>query len=82
MCVVCGNQSGLATSHKLHGVAHLQLGRFHEADRYFRQGLELYEVVGDRRNAASMLNNLAESARMRLTAEETWEFCLHGLAAR
>ena len=26
-------------------------------------------------------NRLVESARMRLTAEETWEFCLHGLGA-
>jgi AcrR family transcriptional regulator len=26
-------------------------------------------------------NRLAESARMRLTAEETWDFCLHGLGA-
>jgi len=27
-------------------------------------------------------NRLAESARMRLTAEETWDFCCRGLAAR
>jgi AcrR family transcriptional regulator len=26
-------------------------------------------------------NRLADSARMRLTGEETWEFCLHGLRA-
>jgi hypothetical protein len=26
-------------------------------------------------------NRLAESARARLTAEESWEFCLHGLGA-
>ncbi len=26
-------------------------------------------------------NRLAENARMRLTAEATWEFCLHGLGA-
>ena len=24
-------------------------------------------------------NRLVENARMRLTAEATWEFCLHGL---
>ncbi len=26
-------------------------------------------------------NRLAESARLRVTAEETWDFCLHGLRA-
>jgi AcrR family transcriptional regulator len=48
--------------------------------------------VADPRRAAMLLqqtvmyswfgNRLAESARMRLTAEETWEFCLNGLGAR
>jgi hypothetical protein len=47
--------------------------------------------VRDARRAAGLLqqtvmyswfgNRLAESARSRLTAEETWEFCLHGLGA-
>jgi AcrR family transcriptional regulator len=45
----------------------------------------------DARRAAALLqqtvmyswfsNRLAESARLRLTAEETWDFCLHGLRA-
>jgi AcrR family transcriptional regulator len=45
--------------------------------------------VADTRRAAALLqqsvmyswfgNRLAENARLRLTAEETWEFCLHGL---
>jgi hypothetical protein len=26
-------------------------------------------------------NRLVESPRMRVTAEETWAFCLHGLGA-
>jgi hypothetical protein len=26
-------------------------------------------------------NRLIQDPRMRLTAEETWEFCLHGLGA-
>jgi hypothetical protein len=25
-------------------------------------------------------NRLIQNPRMRITAEETWEFCLHGLA--
>ncbi len=47
--------------------------------------------VGDARRAAGLLqqtvmyswfsNRLAESARSRVTAEETWDFCLHGLGA-
>jgi AcrR family transcriptional regulator len=46
--------------------------------------------VADPRRAAALMqqtvmyswfgNRLAENARMRLTAEATWEFCLHGLA--
>jgi AcrR family transcriptional regulator len=45
--------------------------------------------VGDTRRAAALLhqtvmyswfgNRLVENPEMRLTAEETWEFCLHGL---
>jgi AcrR family transcriptional regulator len=47
-------------------------------------------VVDTRRAAALMQqtvmyvwfgNRLAENPRMRVTAEETWEFCLHGLGA-
>jgi len=47
--------------------------------------------VPDNRRAAALIqqtvmyswfgNRLAESARMRLTAEATWDFCLHGLGA-
>jgi AcrR family transcriptional regulator len=47
--------------------------------------------VDDTRRAAGLMqqtvmyswfgNRLAENARMRLTAEATWEFCLHGLGA-
>jgi AcrR family transcriptional regulator len=47
--------------------------------------------VADTRRAAALVqqtvmyswfgNRLAESARMRLTAEATWEFCLHGISA-
>lgn len=65
LCVEFGNRLGLATSYKLHGVAHLQLGHFAEADRYFEQGLVLYRELGDRRNTAAMWSNLGESARFR-----------------
>jgi AcrR family transcriptional regulator len=47
--------------------------------------------VGDTRRAAQLVqqtvmhtwigNRLVENPRLRLTAEETWEFCLHGLGA-
>ena len=46
--------------------------------------------VRDSRRAAGLIqqtvmyswfgNRLIQDPRMRLTAEETWEFCLHGLA--
>jgi hypothetical protein len=45
--------------------------------------------VGDPRRAAALMqqmvfyswfgNRLVDNARKRLTAEQTWEFCLHGL---
>ncbi|HWX21750.1 MAG TPA: adenylate/guanylate cyclase domain-containing protein [Candidatus Binatia bacterium] len=79
LCLASGNRHGLATSFKLHGVAHLQLGHFPEAARFFEQGLALYEELGDRRNAASMWNNLAENARLRgdyQSAEELYEKAL------
>src|SRR5206468_12886162 len=57
--------SGLATSLKLLGVANLQLGYFAEADRFFDEGLAIYETVGDRRNSAAMLSNLGESGPLR-----------------
>jgi tetratricopeptide (TPR) repeat protein len=65
LCVELDNRSCLATSLKLLGVAELQLGHFEEADRFFQQGLGLYEHLGDRRNSAAMLSNLGESARYR-----------------
>jgi hypothetical protein len=47
--------------------------------------------VADTRRAAALMqqtvmyswfgNRLAENARMRLSAEATWDFCLHGLGA-
>jgi class 3 adenylate cyclase/tetratricopeptide (TPR) repeat protein len=65
LCGEFGNYSGLATSLKLLGVAHLQLGHFPEADSFFEQGLAIYEDLDDRRNSAAMLSNLGESARAR-----------------
>ncbi len=79
LCVEFGNRSGLATSLKLLGVAHLQLGRFREADLFFEQGLGLYEHLGDRRNSAAMLSNLGESARFQgeyQRAEQLYEQAL------
>jgi len=79
LCGQFGNYSGLATSHKLLGVAHLQLGHFFEADRFFEQGLAIYEDLDDRRNSAAMLSNLGESARARgdyRRAEELYEKAL------
>ena len=65
LCTDVGDRRGLATSLKLYGVAHLQLGHFDEANRNFEQGLPLCEEFGDRRNAAAMWNNLGETARIR-----------------
>jgi class 3 adenylate cyclase/tetratricopeptide (TPR) repeat protein len=76
LCSQFGIQSGLATSFKLLGVAHLQLGQFPQADRFFEQGLAIYEKVDDRRNIGAMLSNLGESARSRgnyWRAEELYE---------
>lgn len=65
LCVEFQDHRGLATSLKLHGVAHLQLGHFREADDFFGRGLTLYRELDDKRNTAAMFNNLAESARAR-----------------
>jgi class 3 adenylate cyclase/predicted ATPase len=76
LCDQFGNLSGLATSFKLLGVANLQLGQFPQADRFFEQGLAIYENIDDRRNVAAMLSNLGESARSRgdyRRAEELYE---------
>ena len=49
------------------------------------------EVTDTRRTGALIVrtvmyswfgNRLAASPRLRITAEETWEFCLHGLRGR
>jgi class 3 adenylate cyclase/tetratricopeptide (TPR) repeat protein len=82
LCVEFGNRLGLATSYKLRGVAHLQLGHFGEADRYFEQGLVLYRELGDRRNTAAMWSNLGESARFRgdyARAEQLYQKALEGV---
>lgn len=65
LCAEFGDRPGLVNSFKLHGVAHLQLGHFADADRFFQQGLALSREFDDRRNAAAMLSNLGESARLR-----------------
>jgi predicted ATPase len=81
LCVEFGNRHGLATSYKLHGVAHLQLGHFSEADRFFEQGLVLYRELGDRRNTAAMWSNLGESARFRGDYEAAEKLYEKALAA-
>jgi class 3 adenylate cyclase/tetratricopeptide (TPR) repeat protein len=65
LCTADGNRRGIATSFKLLGVAHLQLGNFAEADNFFEQGRVLFQELGDPRNAAAMLSNRGESARAR-----------------
>ncbi len=65
LCRQSGDNAGLARSFKLHGVAHLQLGHFREADDYFQRGREIWESTGDLRNAASMWSNRGETARAR-----------------
>ena len=65
LCAQFDDRRGRATSLKLHGVGHLLLGHYLEADRSFQEGLALCRELGDWRNAAAMLNNLAESARLR-----------------
>ena len=63
LCSETGDRRGTATSFKLLGVAHLQLGRYLESDRFFAQGLTLYQELDDRRNAAAMWSNRGECAR-------------------
>lgn len=65
LCAQHDDRRGRATSWKLHGVGHLLLGHYLEADRSFREGLALCRELGDWRNAAAMLSNLGESARLR-----------------
>ncbi|HVM49803.1 MAG TPA: adenylate/guanylate cyclase domain-containing protein, partial [Candidatus Acidoferrum sp.] len=65
LCTRFEDRRGQARSLKLHGVGHLQLGHYAEADRAFAQGLKLCRELGDWRNAAAMLSNLGESARLR-----------------
>jgi predicted ATPase len=80
LCLELGDQRGLVTSYKLHGVAHLQLGEFKEADRFFNQGLALAQNVGDRRNACAMWSNLGESARLRGDVQAAAELYQKALA--
>jgi tetratricopeptide (TPR) repeat protein len=50
-----------------------------QADRFFEQGLAIYDGIDDRRNVAAMLSNLGESARSRgdfPRAEELYEKAL------
>lgn len=65
LCERFGKRNWLASCYKLYGVAHLQLGHYSEAERYFNQGLALCLELGDRRNAGSMFSNLGESARLK-----------------
>jgi len=65
LCAELEDQRGLADSFKLHGVAHLLLGHFADADRYFQQGLALSQECNDRRTVGAMWSNLGESARLR-----------------
>jgi class 3 adenylate cyclase/tetratricopeptide (TPR) repeat protein len=64
LCRRFDNRQGIATTCKLHGVAHLQLGQFREAAQFFREGQLLYAELGDRRNTAAMWSNLGETARL------------------
>ena len=63
LCTEQGDRHGAATSFKLLGVAHLQLGHYLEADRFFNQGLDLFQELGVPRQAAAMWNNRGETAR-------------------
>jgi predicted ATPase len=65
LCEESGDRYSMPASFKLFGVAHLQLGHYQEADRYFQLGLSLCLELGDRRNAGAMFSNLGESARLR-----------------
>jgi predicted ATPase/class 3 adenylate cyclase len=81
LCLALDDSSGLATSFKLLGVAHLQLGQLEEADHFFQEGLNLYERLTDRRNSAAMLSNLGESARARGDYERAERLYVDALAA-
>jgi predicted ATPase/class 3 adenylate cyclase len=65
LCKESNDQQGLATSLKLLGVAHLQLGHYREADQFFEEGLARSREAGDRRTTAAMYSNLGEIARFR-----------------
>jgi tetratricopeptide (TPR) repeat protein len=62
LCAENADRRGTATSFKLLGVAHLQLGQCLEADHFFQQGLDLFKELGDRRNTAAMWSNRGECA--------------------
>jgi class 3 adenylate cyclase/tetratricopeptide (TPR) repeat protein len=63
LCTQQGDRRSSATSLKLLGVAHLQLGHYLKADRFFEQGLALFGELGDQRNIAAMWSNRGETAR-------------------
>ena len=65
LCAEERDRHGTATTYKLLGVAHLQLGHYVKADHFFEQGLALFEELGDQRNTAAMWSNRGESARVR-----------------
>ncbi len=74
ICTREENRRGIATSYKLLGVGHLQLGHYPEADEYFERGERLFRELGDARNAAAMLSNRGECARARGDCRTAVEF--------
>jgi predicted ATPase len=80
LCLEFNDQRGLATSYKLHGVAHLLLGHFQQASHYFESGLAIAQGLGDRRNACAMWSNLGESARLRGDSQAAAELYQRALA--
>jgi class 3 adenylate cyclase/tetratricopeptide (TPR) repeat protein len=79
LCTEQGDRRGTATSFKLLGVAHLQLGHYLEADRFFKQGLDIFQELGIPRQVAAMWSNRGETARASgdyKTAAELYEKAL------
>lgn len=68
-----GDGSELARNHYLLGTASHQLGRYREADSYFREALRIYNSLPDHRSAdyASTLFTLANMAMMRGTTDSS-----------
>ena len=74
ICTSGENPRGIATSYKLLGVGHLQLGHYPESDGFFERGEKLFRELGDARNAAAMLSNRGECARARGDFQTAVEF--------